>query len=113
MKQPDLDKIVTGEEELKKQLDAIKLTIASDLKLVNNGKIDKLKILNLEDQLYKRIADLIKLTKLQKLEKTDEEPEKLDNLPKETKKTKFTLPPGGNIYEHVVEEVKKNGRPNV
>jgi hypothetical protein len=98
-----------GEIKLNEQLDVIKLAIAEDLKLVKLGNIEGLKILNLDEKIYKRIAELIKPTRSQKHDNPEEES---DDLPKDTKKTKFTLPPGGNAFEHVVKDIK-NGRTNI
>lgn len=112
MKQPDKEVKHPGEIKLNEQLDIIKLAIAEDLKLVKAGKIDDLKILNLDEKLYKRIAELIKPTRSQKTDKAEDTPESLDNLPTDTKKSKFTMPPGGNAFEHVVKDIK-NGRTNI
>ena len=111
MKQTDKPISNPGETKLNEQLDIIKLAIAEDLKLVKAGKIGDLKILNLDEKLYKRISELIKPTRSQKYEKSDEQSEASDNLPKDTKKSKFTLPPGGNAFETVVKDIK-NGRTN-
>lgn len=59
MKKPD-EIINPGEEQLKLQLDCVRQTIADDLKIVNSGDTNGLKILSLDDKLYKRISDLLK-----------------------------------------------------
>lgn len=59
MKKPD-EIINPGEEQLKIQLDCVRKAIADDLKIVNSGDTSGLKILSLDDKLYKRISDLLK-----------------------------------------------------
>lgn len=67
MKKPDLiTKETPGQNEMDNQLDIIRGSIAEDLKLVNYGVVEGLKILSLDDKLYKRITDLLKPEKSQK-----------------------------------------------
>ena len=105
-----------GEIQLNNQIDAIKIAIAEDLKQLNSGKTDDLKILGLDDKLYKRVTDLlrpvgIRPAKTDKPEVDEDKEQFASQLERRVKKAKFNLPEGGNIYEHALKDVKKNGRP--
>lgn len=74
MKKSDLESMLKGDTELNQQIQIIKSAIAEDLKSISKGKVDNLKILNLDDYLYKRVTDLLK----QVIKK--EKPETADDL---------------------------------
>lgn len=62
MKKSEEEVEKAGDIALKGQLDLIKVVMAGDLEMISNSKLDDLKILNLDEKLYKRIIELIKIS---------------------------------------------------
>ena len=113
MKRTDLEKlskeqlieILNGVNELQVQLSITCNTLAQDLRFLNEGKAELMKILNSDEKYFERFIVLVKCrSDLNSLSLLPEPQEKIG-----TKKIKA----GDNVFEHVIREVKRNGNPNV
>lgn len=136
MKRPELIKIapevllyieylegcLSGSSELILALNTASRVFAEDLNIIcEGGDVYEMGVVgakssmtllsgDAKDKTFERIMVLFdKFDKIKALSQHFKEVEK----PEKKQSNKFKIPAGSNIYEHVVEDLKRNGRPNI